>query len=286
MCKDTIILKNLYTTQDLEILIATMHQNNFDFLVTMFPYTSFSNYNLVIVNQTDSSNLLVSDYKNIKVINSFTKGLSKSRNLAIKNATKAILLITDDDVIFTKDFDTHIVQAFSNYTTHDILKFQFWQGDKLARNYSKKVLLQLHWFEILNAASIEMAFKRESIADVVFFDENFGLGSIIPLGEEAVFLSDAKKKNKKMGFIPEVIAIHNTNTTTQRLSNETKYFNESAVFYRIFKEKYLFWVFLKLFFDLKQQNISFLHIKKLITIAIKGKKKYEKHKRLCTTAHT
>ena len=45
-----------------------------------------------------------SDFENIRVINSFEIGLSKSRNLAIKNALGDICIIADDDIEYVEDF--------------------------------------------------------------------------------------------------------------------------------------------------------------------------------------
>ena len=82
-----------------------MNRDNLDFLIPMFPSANFADFTILIVNQTTEKKLMNSDFPNLKVINSFEKGLSKSRNLALKNATKKILLIADDDVIYLPDFE-------------------------------------------------------------------------------------------------------------------------------------------------------------------------------------
>ena len=42
-------MTNVFLESDLEILIATKNRNNLDFLVQMFPFTSFSNFNILII---------------------------------------------------------------------------------------------------------------------------------------------------------------------------------------------------------------------------------------------
>ena len=93
-----------YTTNDIEILVATMHRTSLDFLYNMFPNQDFETLNLVVVNQTTEAQKLSVLIPNCKVINVFEKGLSRSRNLAISNAIKPILLLADDDVVYQKDF--------------------------------------------------------------------------------------------------------------------------------------------------------------------------------------
>ncbi|WP_430401022.1 glycosyltransferase family A protein [Flavobacterium sp.] len=270
-----------YHTSDIEILIATMNRNNFDFLKSMFVFSGFYNFNILIVNQTTEENILKSDFETVKVINVFDKGLSKSRNIAIQNSTKDILVFTDDDVVIDLNFSEKILKTFNKRNDYDGFRFRFKvESGGFSKKYPENFKQKLNWFEVLNASSIELVFKRESIFNIIAFDEDFGLGSLITLGEEAVFLADAKKKKLKIGFVPKTLIIHNNKTTSQKISNELKYFNQSAVFFRIFKNNYLFWVFLKLFFDLKQGNIAFSNVFTLLKEAIKGKNKYAEHIKL------
>ena len=115
MCKYTNKLTNEFKNQDLEILVSTMNRNTLDFLIPMFPFCHFSEFSILIVNQTQENNLLHSDFLSVRVINSFEKGLSKSRNLALKNAKGKIVLLTDDDVVFETDFQAKIIDSFNNF---------------------------------------------------------------------------------------------------------------------------------------------------------------------------
>ena len=44
--------ERFFQETDIEILIATMHQDSLDFLLPMFPFLHFSNFRILIVNQT------------------------------------------------------------------------------------------------------------------------------------------------------------------------------------------------------------------------------------------
>jgi hypothetical protein len=118
-------------------------------------------------------------------------------------------------------------------------------------------------------------FKKEAIKSArLHFDENFGLGSPFYMGEEAIFVFDAKRKGLKMGFVPQILLTHSQFTTTQKATVLERYFYQSAVFYRIFGKMYLFWVVLKLLFDLKQHKIGLRTIPQVLKQALKGKKAY------------
>ena len=93
-------------------------------------------------------------------------------------------------------------------------------------------------------------------------------------GEEAIFVSDGIKNGLKMGFVPEKLLSHSQPSTGIKTAVSEIYFVQSAVFYRIFGKMQLFWIALKLFFDLKQQKIKFSEIGHLFKQAQKGKKAY------------
>ncbi len=188
-----------YQISDIEILVATMNRSNFDFLKTMFVFLDYTNFNLVVINQTSPDVQLISNSEKIKVINSFEKGLSHSRNLALKTATKDLLILTDDDVVFQPDFEECVVKAFNTNATHDGFRFQFLNGKgNLAKKYPHQFENKLSNLEILNTSSVELVFKRKSVQEAkIQFDTDFGLGTEFAMGEEAIFVADSVKNGLK-----------------------------------------------------------------------------------------
>lgn len=272
----------MYQISDIEILIATMNRSNLDFLQPIFGFTDYLQFKILIVNQTTEKNILKSDSKQIKVINMFEFGLSKSRNVALDNANSQLIIFTDDDVVFQQDFETKLLQVFNLHTLHDGFRFQFLNGKgNLAKKYPHHFEEKLSQFEILNTSSVELVFKSESIKHVSLkFDENFGLGSNFSMGEEAVFVSDAIKLGLNIGFVPTILVAHSQLSTGHKTIISKQYFIHSAVFYRIYGKMYLFWIALKLFFDLKQRKVRFREIFKMFKQAIKGKQAYVNHTKL------
>lgn len=266
----------MYHKSDIEILIATMNQTNFDFLENMFLFSDYNKFNILIINQTSENRLLYSDNEKIKVLNVFEKGLSKSRNLALENATKKLIIFTDDDVVFQQKFEKKIIKTFNSYVEHDGFRFQYLNSQgNFAKKYPKTFQSKLTKFEVLNSSSVELVFKGESLKQVnLQFDENFGLGTKFFMGEEAIFVSDGIKKGLKIGFIPEKLLSHSQPSTGHKTEISTIYFVQSAVFYRIFGKMQLFWIALKLFFDLKQSKITFSEVGHLFKQAQKGKEAY------------
>ena len=266
----------MFQKSDIQVLISTMNRSNFDFLEDIFLFSDYKQFNILIVNQTSQNNLLVSDNDNIKVYNVFENGLSKSRNLAIQNATKKLLIFADDDIVFKQNFESKILKAFNEHPNSDGFRFQFLnRSGNYAKKYPKKFRAKLSKLELLNTSSVELVVKNESIKHVnVKFDEHFGLGTIFFMGEEAIFVSDLIKKGLKIGFIPEQILLHNNVSTGNKTESSSLYFVQSAVFYRIFGMRYLFWIGLKLFFDLNRSKIKLTSINSLFQQAQKGKLAY------------
>lgn len=273
-------MTNEFKKQDLEILVSTMNRNNLDFLIPMFPFGHFSEFSILIVNQTQENDLLVSDFPSVRVINSFEKGLSKSRNLALKKAIGKIVLIADDDLIYKKDFDAKIVQAYNQYDNKAVISFCIEKPDGLLfKKYFPSAKMNLSLIELFNVLSVEISVNK-SIFDTlgVTFDENFGLKSRFEMGEEAVFLSDIKNNNQQIAFFPSVIAMHPEITSNEKFDFAQRYYIQGAFLSRVLKADFFMGLVAKLFFDLKQNKLKMNQIPTAIKNANQGKLDYCKLK--------
>jgi glycosyltransferase involved in cell wall biosynthesis len=269
-------LDNPFKKEDVEILLATMNRNSLDFLIPMFPFSHFSNFSIVIINQTQIGNDLVSTFPSIRVINSYEKGLSKSRNLALENAKGKILLIADDDEVFLENFDSKMVEAYNKYPNSASITFEIEKehGFKY-RKYPVKETFLSNYLALFNCLSIEISLNKAVFNKLnISFDENFGLGSTFNMGEEAIFLVDIYNKKQQILFYPEVIAIHPSISTNDKLNFKERYYIQGAFLARLFKFGFYFQMATKLFFDLKQKKINFRQLPLAIIKAFEGKNKY------------
>lgn len=254
-----------------------MNRTNFDFLHAIFVNCNFEELTILVVNQTTQNKLLESDYSNVKVINSFEKGLSKSRNLGLRNATRNLLVLTDDDVVYKSNFVRDIIESFNKFQSSAIqFRIENFAGE-LHKKYPKSPKLNCNSFNCLNMMSIELVFEKDFlISNEIQFDENFGLGSTHVFGEENIILHDILKKNGLISFQPFTIAQHKNQTSTDILTNQEKYYHLGAFYYRIDKNKFLKNIHVKLVFDLKQKKVMFKETISLLKIAHKGKLNYAK----------
>lgn len=242
-------------TLSLEILISTMKRSNLDFLKPMFP-KDFGNYNILIINQTEKGQELTSKYDNIRVLNSYEKGLSKSRNLALKNAKGNICLLADDDIKYVENFDNIIKKAFKSNKNFDVITFMMsdFEGN-LAKKYN---LPKLHTYKsLVKANSVTIAFKRKPILNTkIVFDTNFGLGSTFEIAEEFIWLRSLFKTKIKIGFIAKVIVQHSYESSGRFGGDDRIIAARSALFYKYSKRFAHIKLIRYLFLMLKTQQIK------------------------------
>lgn len=248
---------NVFSENDFEILIATKDRSNFDFLLPMFPFEHFSGFNILIVNQSENK-ILSSDFDSIRVINSAEKGLSKSRNKAIQNASKKICLITDDDVIFAENFRKDILLAFQNQQKADIITFNHWRIGALQPQKKWNSAFKHNSKTIWSVSSIEIAFKVAAIKKKnIAFDTNFGLGSFFETAEEFLFLKTALNQNRKVYFSPEIIVSHPEFSSGKDEGSDTLIYSRAALFYKLHGSFAFVWLAKYVFFLIRKKYIRF-----------------------------
>lgn len=220
------------TNLKLEILMSTMNRNSLDFLVNLFPNGSYQNYKLLIINQTTKDCLLESEHENIRVINSFTKGLTKSRNLALENAVGPICLIADDDVNYNINFENIITESFATKTDADVITFKMKDlNGKDFKNYTESKWHDVKSVQKVN--SVVIALKLKNIkASKITFNPHFGLGATFETADEYIFLRDCLKLGLKLWFQSNYILSHVINSSGKALGSDRIIFAKSALFYK------------------------------------------------------
>ena len=176
------------------------------------------------------ASLLRDDFK---IIRSDTKGLSVNRNIALSHSTAPILLVSDDDVVYSKEGLEAIIDGFDSHREADIIAFRYESSTNHKFYPSSSVSLAFRpkgYF----VSSIEIAFRKDAVKGKVWFNENFGIGALFPSGEEDIFLSDCLEAGLKGIFLPATIARHDNATTSGRnLMLPSRPQTKGAVFVRL-----------------------------------------------------
>ena len=141
---------------------------------------------------------------NIRMLNTNTRGLSKSRNLAIQHAVGDVCLLCDDDEQLDSSYEDTILNAYAELPGADIICFRI--SNQTSRLMQKTQ--RLTKWTAMRIASWQITFRRESILKRgIQFDENMGAGTGNGGGEEVKFLRDCIKAGLKAYYVPKSIGI-------------------------------------------------------------------------------
>ena len=211
----------------LEVLVSTMFQNDYRLLDKMK-----IDSDAVVVNQCDREGYEVLKYNGHQIIwiDSKTRGLSRSRNLAIKNASTEICLLADDDQVFRSGYSDKIIQAFEK-NDEDILRFKVIGIEGTFKNYPKEER-KISCISSMKTSSVEIAFRLKAILKKkIWFNELIGTGTRFKMGEENAFLFECFHKGLSMKFLPiEIADLHIGDSSWFNGYNKAYFLSKGAAF--------------------------------------------------------
>ena len=189
-------------------------------------FHEYEDISLKVISLYDDNNIL------IRRIDSFSPGLSKSRNLAIKNALGSVCLLCDDDEVLVDGYESIILKCYQKYKDADIICFHVMN----LPSRLKQTPQHLNQWTVLRIASVQISFRRESILrSGILFDELLGAGTGNGAGEEIKFLRDCVKAGLHLYYVPE-----NIGKISQEKSTWFNGFNRDFFYKRGITNRYIF----------------------------------------------
>lgn len=214
----------------LQVLISVMNIADWRHQLRLMNIKS----NFVMINQVTDPDAELQNYvEGGVVVHSMRgRGLSRSRNKAISLADSDVCLIADGDVSYNTDYEAVILKAFQDNPNMDIIIFSLNRVDGTVMSVKPGKLGLLHTMKV---NSKQIAFRRASIVTTgLNFDERFGAGTDLYMGEENIFLSDCVKRGLKIFSHPSNIAsLRPHESTWSRERNSQFYYVKGRMFYRI-----------------------------------------------------
>lgn len=258
-----------YSQHDFEVLMSCMNQSNFD-----IGFRSKVDSDLLIINQTN-----INGYEEIEVnghlwrmISTTERGLSKSRNMALKNARGKICLLSDDDQFFLPEYKEIICKAFRELPEATVIAFNINRINNQIKKRYYVIEKSKEASKVRGFQSSMLAMKIEQIKEKkIFFDERFGSGTDWGGGEETLFQEDIRKNGLRIFEYPEIIATVDYSQGSQWFHGfDRKYFYNIGAFSvcrnrSFFKREayYIYLAFLKLRKDKKLsplEKIKWIHL--------------------------
>lgn len=177
--------------------------------------------NAVVINQCDEDSVSEYDFINsygkkchVKFISTRERGLSRSRNMAIRNCDDDICIVCDDDERLDDNYVNLIKEGYETYPDADVILFAINDGHHVFPSVSQKI----NFKTILRSNSQQITFKRDVVNNRgISFDVKMGSGTGNGGGEEIKFLLDCRKNGMKMYYHPNCI------TTVHQ--NESQWFH-------------------------------------------------------------
>ena len=225
----------------ISLLVSTMDYKFIDRLVAN-PSLIDQRFHVVVVNQTanfdETKEREAGKFNMLRLETIQTLGLSSSRNLAVSLCETDLAVICDDDLDFTNGLYEKLLSVHnSNSDTIITTKIRTPAGSgykvysKHPHKHSKATLVKV--------SSVEISFKVAELKKVgLKFDENFGLGTDCPSGEENIFLFDALHAGLTARFIPEFTVIHQPESSNSVLTPDKMPFKKK-LFERLFPYTHL-----------------------------------------------
>ncbi|MDG0030618.1 glycosyltransferase family 2 protein [Priestia sp. Y58] len=246
---------------DIEMLVSTMNQTNYDLLKRM----NIKNKAVVINQFTNDKSKPPKkiDNETLKFISVYEKGLSKSRNTAIENADNSIGIICDDDLYYYDDVKDRVRTAYQKNKDADIIIFCYDTDGRHKKNFGGEAK-RLGYLGTMKVSSVQVTFKIKSIKEKdIRFNELFGTGSsYYQCGEENIFLFECLKKGLKIYFEPiSILSIDDNDESTWFNGFDDKsFFDRGAVFTAMSSRFYhfLIWQFAIRKYKIYRHDIGFI----------------------------
>ena len=190
---------------ELQVLCVSMHQKDFSLVDKMNIKTD-----AIISNQCDetSYNKCVIENNVIELISSETRGVGINRNIGLANASGRICLLSDDDMVLRKDYESMIIRDFDNHPDADLLIFnigtttpEFGRIPTVTRKFKR-----LRWWNKNPYGAPRVAFRLNSIRRTnIYFSELFGGGALFPSGEDSLWIAQLLNAGLKIFISPTYI---------------------------------------------------------------------------------
>lgn len=189
-------------------------------------YTYINSLNItsdcVVINQCDKKmeKHIIDNGRDIYYIETRERGLSKSRNMAMRYAKDDIWILCDNDVEYLPNYEQLILEQYERHPEYDGIVFHVESPINPVPCFSKNK--KLNYFSCGRVISYEISFRRECVKGIRF-NEYIGAGTHFKMGEENAFLYECLRKGLNIHYIPIKIAKLRYEPTTWNTGFDREY---------------------------------------------------------------
>ena len=212
----------------LQLLVSAMNKDAENLINTMGITTD-----AVIINQCDKYDTRIFEDKNRKIefYDMNERGVGRSRNSAVLKSSGDILLFSDEDIVYEKDYEKRVIKAFEENKNADMLIFNI-EVDESRRTYHIDKKTKVGLLNCGRYPTYSMAVKREVLLKKgIMFSLLFGGGAPYSAGEDSLFIMDCVKAGMKIYALPITIGREELRPSTWFNGYTEKFFYDRGVLF-------------------------------------------------------
>lgn len=187
----------------------------------------------VIVNQCDRDDerTITCNGFNVRVFENTERGVGNSRNLALGKAVGDIVLFSDDDIVYSQNYEKLISDEFDKHPEADGIFFNM-NVDPSRATYHTKEFGPVTFRNSGRYPTYSLAVKREPVVSKgILFSTLFGGGAKYSCGEDSLFIMDLLKSGLKLYKSPATIGSETYGESTWFTGYNEKFFFDKGVLY-------------------------------------------------------
>lgn len=257
-------IENLISTMDNDCQLL-YHKMNIENDAIIINQTNYCRYNNMVINGC-----------NLKTISLPEKGVGLSRNTALIRSSADIIVFSDDDMLYLKNYNNIIKNAYKKYPSADVIIFNI--HDNSGSRYVIKEPMKISWYNFMRFGCVRITCKRQSIIKKrISFSTQFGGGSQYGSGEDTIFLHDCLKNGLSIIAVPSYIAeLTDERKSTWFEGYNEKFFYDKGALFEALDSKFSFFYIFQFALRRHTANFSMIYALKFMLLGKRGYKICEK----------
>ncbi|MBE6584716.1 MAG: glycosyltransferase family 2 protein [Ruminococcaceae bacterium] len=219
----------------IQVLVATMHQNDHSLLEKMNIQSD-----AIVGNQCDRNEIEDFEWKGhkIKYLSFAERGVGLNRNNALMRADGDICLFADDDMVYVDGYADMIAKAFEENPKADVIVFNLIEKNSQRKQISKTS--RVGYLNYLRYGTARVAFKLDKVkAQGIYFNQCFGGGTEHAHGEDNLFLTACLDKGLKIYAVAMSIAeLKDERPSSWNVGYDDKYIVDQGILYKTISRRW------------------------------------------------
>lgn len=171
----------------------------------------------------------------VRVIRLDSVGVTRSRNVAIREAAGEVLIFGEEDVTWVPEGVAEVLETFEDNPRLAVMLGRARDESGALRKRYPAYREPATVFNSARVGTIELAVRPALVRRAkVGFDENFGAGTENFLGDEYIFVADATRAKLKCEYFPITFSEHPSESSGMRFGTDQDARARSRVFDRVF----------------------------------------------------